>query len=346
MARIVQLKDSKGDFIYPKIAAAAIYMEDGTSVEEKFNSIDHAGSSIEDKPALGKLLVTLNKNKENEAQYLVSREEYIAPAAPTFRPASGSGDGSLDVSIASATSGAKIQYKVDDDAWTIGTSVTLSQDTSVQSKTYTVYAKAVKNDMESAVVSASYTVNRRVAAPTITMDSSNKYSESRSVTISCSTDGATIHYTTDGSNPTTSSPTIASGGTLTLSTKGTFTVKAMAFLSNWVNSLKASKENIIVGAGKCYIGQAESVTSEENIKALANSYEYDTLVGQTVSTINFGTNTQYVWFAIPSTKRQSLTVKSDGFAVTLDNADGTVIEGYRVWRTANKINSNFTFQFT
>ena len=306
----------------------------------------HADHSVEDKPALGKLLVTLNKGKENQAQYLVSREEYIAPAVPTFSPASGSsGDGSLTVAIRCATSGATVQYKVGDGAWTTGTSVTLSQDTAQQSKSYTVSAKAVKNGIESSVVSASYTVKRRVAAPTITEATGNKYSASRSVTISCSTAGATIHYTTDGSNPTTSSPTIASGGTLTLSTKGTFTVKAMAVLANWVNSATASKAGIIIGAGKCYIGQAESVTTEANIKALANSYERDTLVGWTAPTINFGTNTQYVWFAIPSTAAKSLTVKSDGFAVTLDNAAGTVIGGYRVWRTANKINSSFTFQF-
>lgn len=307
----------------------------------------HSGSSIEDKPALGKLLVTLNKGKENQAQYLVSREEYVAPAVPTFRPASGgSGDGSLAVTISTATSGATVQYKIGTGAWKTGTSVTLSQDTAQQSKSYTVSAKAVKNGIESAVTTATYTVKRQVASPTITNATGNKYSDSRSVTIKCSTAGATIHYTTDGSNPTTSSPTIASGGTLTLSTAGTFTVKAMAVLTNWVNSATASKTGIIIGAGKCYIGQAESVTSEANIKALANSYELDTLVGWTAPTINFGTSTQYVWFAIPSTAAKSITVKSDGFAVTLDNADGTVIGGYRVWRTANKINSSFTFQFS
>ena len=305
----------------------------------------HSGSSIEDKPALGKLLVTLNKGNEKK-QYLVSREEYIAPAVPTFSPASGgSGDGSLTVTIRCATSGATVQYKIGDGAWTKGTSVTLSQDTAQQSKSYTVSAKAVKNGMESAIETATYTVNRRVAEPNITNATGNKYSESRSVTISCSTSGATIHYTTDGKTPTTSSPTIASGGTVTLSTVGTFTVKAMAVLTDWVNSATASKTGIIIGAGKCYIGQAESITTEANIKALANSYERDTLVGWTAPTINFGTNTQYVWFAIPSTAAKSLTVKSDGFAVTLDNAAGNVIGGYRVWRTANKINSSFTFQF-
>ena len=305
----------------------------------------HADHSVEDKPALGKLLVTLNKGNEKK-QYLVSREEYTAPAVPTFRPASGgSGNGSLAVAITCATSGETVQYKVGTGAWQTGTSVTLSQDTSVQSKSYTVSAKAVKNGIESSVATANYTVNRRVATPTITEATGNKYSASRSVTISCSTSGATIHYTTDGSDPTTSSQTIASGGTLTLSTKGTFTVKAMAVLTNWADSAVASKTGIIIGAGKCYIGQAESVTTEANIKALANSYERDTLVGWTAPTIDFGTSTQYVWFAIPSTAAKSLTVKSDGFAVTLDNAAGTVIGGYRVWRTANKINSSFTFQF-
>lgn len=307
----------------------------------------HADHSVEDKPELGKLLVTLNKGKEDEAQYLVSREEYTAPAIPTFSPASGgSGNGSLVLTIACATSGATVQYKIGSGAWTNGTSVTLSQDTSVESKSYTVKARAVKNGIYSEEATATYTVNRRVATPTISNATGNKYSASRSVTISCGTSGATIHYTTDGSTPTTSSPTIVSGGTVTLSTAGTFAVKAIAVLTNWVNSAVASKTDIVIGAGKCYIGQAASVSTAANVEDLANSYERDTMVGWTAPTINFGTTTQYVWFAIPSTAAKNLTVKSEGFGVTLDNAAGTIVGGYRVWRTANKINSSFTFQFS
>lgn len=58
-----------------------------------------------------------------------------------------------------------------------------------------------------------------------------------SVTLSCATNGATIHYTTDGSNPTTSSPTYSSA----ISLSATTTIKAIAIKSGMNNSEVASK---------------------------------------------------------------------------------------------------------
>jgi hypothetical protein len=46
------------------------------------------------------------------------------------------------------------------------------------------------------------------------------------VTVSCATAGVTLRYTTDGSEPTTSSSTVASGGTVTLTLPDTLKVKA------------------------------------------------------------------------------------------------------------------------
>ena len=108
---------------------------------------EHGGGAesiaIEDKPALNKLLVTLNPNDpQTMAQYLVARDPYTAPATPTFSPASGgSGNGSLAVTISTATAGASVRYKINGGAWQTGTSVTLQQDTAQESKAYTIIAK-------------------------------------------------------------------------------------------------------------------------------------------------------------------------------------------------------------
>src|SRR4029077_12783682 len=83
--------------------------------------------------------------------------------------------------------------------------------------TTTVKARAYKSEMNpSAVASAAYTINTgAVAAPSIT-PGSGLYATQQTVTISTTTSGATIHYTTSGADPTESDTTITSGGTLTV----------------------------------------------------------------------------------------------------------------------------------
>ena len=63
------------------------------------------------------------------------------------------------------------------------------------------------------------------------------YTSAQSVTISCSTKGATIYYTTDGTTPTTSSP-LYSGVAIPVSS--TTTIKAYAVMANGADSTVAS----------------------------------------------------------------------------------------------------------
>ncbi len=80
---------------------------------------------------------------------------------------------------------------------------------------------------ESQVISA-------CAAPTLI---TSNYVGGKTVALSCTTDGATIYYTTDGSNPTTSSTKYTGGFNLSSSQ----TVKAIAVKSGWVNSSALSQ---------------------------------------------------------------------------------------------------------
>ena len=63
-----------------------------------------------------------------------------------------------------------------------------------------------------------------VATPTFTPNGASSFTGTQSVTISCTTVGATIHYTTDGTEPTASSPVYSTALSLTSTT----TVKAIA----------------------------------------------------------------------------------------------------------------------
>lgn len=97
--------------------------------------------------------------------------------------------------------------------------------------------------------------------------------------------------------------------------------------------------------GKCYIGQAASVTTEANVESLDHAYNQTSLIGST-KTINLGNTAEYVWFAMPKVSATSISVYSQGFEVTLQSNSGTIVGQYRVWRTLNRIKETFHFTFS
>ena len=117
------------------------------------------------------------------------------------------------------------------------------------SGTTTVKAQAFKADMlPSAVVSATYTINLSAVEPPALSVAAGRYTTARTVTISCPTADATIHYTTNGNEPTTSDASIASGGTLNVDRA--MIVKAKAFHA----TLPASATGTPGGSGSRSIG--------------------------------------------------------------------------------------------
>ncbi|HWZ94605.1 MAG TPA: chitobiase/beta-hexosaminidase C-terminal domain-containing protein, partial [Opitutaceae bacterium] len=172
-------------------------------------------------------------------------------AAPTFNPPAGTYTSAQTVTITSATSGATIVYTTDGTAPTesggtvthgtvlpIGGSVTISVTT-------TLKAMAFKSGMtDSPLTTGLYTISQpQVAAPTFTPPAGT-YTSAQSVTITSTTSGASIAYTTDGSTPTESGGTIthgtalANGGAITISV--TTTLKALAFESGMTDSTVTS----------------------------------------------------------------------------------------------------------
>ena len=119
-------------------------------------------------------------------------------------------------------------------------------------------------------------------APTFDPVSGGTFYGSLDVTISSATSGATIYYTTDGSTPTTSSNSVASGGTVTINSS--CTIKAIAVAQGHDNSTVAeasyTKETLPMptfspAGGHYDIGSTVEVT----INAVGGAAIYYTLDG-------------------------------------------------------------------
>ena len=137
-------------------------------------------------------------------------------ATPTFTPGAGTFGEAQTVSIATATPGATIRYTLDGTDPTDRSPVYTMP--VVVDWTATLEAKAFKNDWAaSAVASAAYTINlANTAAPASFSPLPGMYTTTRTVTLGCGTAGSTLHYTTNGADPTEADASVACNGTVTV----------------------------------------------------------------------------------------------------------------------------------
>src|SRR5579859_5679925 len=165
-------------------------------------------------------------------------------AAPTFSPGGGSYTSAQSVTISTTTSGASIRYTTDGSTPS-ETAGTLYSGPVTISSTATLKAIAYESGMsDSSVSSATYTINLpQVDAPTFS-PGGGSYTSAQSVTISTTTSGASIRYTTDGSTPSETNGTLYSGP-VTISS--TTTLNAIAYESGMVDSSVSSATYTITG---------------------------------------------------------------------------------------------------
>jgi len=151
----------------------------------------------------------------------------VVTAAPQFSPPGGAYSTAQTVSLSDATAGAAMYYSIN------GSLVSTKYTAPIKvSASEIITAIAVTNTLPaSQSAMAAYQIGT-VAATPVFIPGAGTYTLPQSVMIIDAAPGATIHYTTNGSTPTTSSPVYT--GPITVTT--TTTIKAIAAAPGYTNS--------------------------------------------------------------------------------------------------------------
>lgn len=186
----------------------------------------------------------------------------LRAAAPTLSHASGTYTATFNATLASATVGASIRYTLDGTEPTSGS----TQYTAAIpiGSSLTLKAKAFKAGQgDSPTSTAVYTL--RVATPTLNPGTGTYTNVGPNVVVSCSTAAVTIHYTTNGVDPTTSDPTVASGSTVPV--PQSLSLKAKAWKSGWTESLVVTGGYTVKVAAPTFTPPAGSYSGAQTVTA-------------------------------------------------------------------------------
>ena len=224
-------------------------------------------------------------------------------ATPTFSPAAGTYSAAQTVTISDTTSGATIYYTTN--GTTPTTSSTVYTAPLTVSSTQTVQAIAVATGFtQSAVGSATYTIAPPAATPTFS-PIAGTYTSIQTVTISDTTSGATIYYTTNGTTPTTSSTVY----TAPITVSSTETVQAIAVATGFSQSVMGSAAytiNLPVAATPTFSPIAGIYTSIQTV-TISDSTSGATIYYTTNGTTPTTSSTKYT---APITVSSTETVKA------------------------------------
>src|SRR5205814_676676 len=158
----------------------------------------------------------------------------VPAATPAVSPSGGTFTSSITVTLTDSTPGATIYYTTDGSTPTTASAAYTGPIT--VTTTQMIKAIAVASGYTtSAVASGTYTIQGGAGTPELS-PSGGTFTSSITVTLTDSTPGSTIYYTTDGSTPTTSSA--AYTGPITVTT--TQTIKAIAGAAGYTPSAVAS----------------------------------------------------------------------------------------------------------
>jgi hypothetical protein len=168
-----------------------------------------------------------------------------APPAPAFAPTAGTYSTAQLVSLADADSAATIHYTTDGTQPTASSPV-YTTPIEVQASS-TIRAVAIDSGVDSSVASAAYAISIAVVPPTAPpapafAPTAGTYSTAQLVSLTDSDSTATIHYTTDGTQPTASSPVYTSA----IDIQTSATIRAVAVDSGVDSSVASAAYTISI----------------------------------------------------------------------------------------------------
>ncbi|HXO36257.1 MAG TPA: chitobiase/beta-hexosaminidase C-terminal domain-containing protein, partial [Candidatus Acidoferrales bacterium] len=221
---------------------------------------------------------------------------------PVITPGSESFNGTVSVSITDATSGSSIFYTTDGSAPVPGAGTT-KQYTTALSFTSTTTLNAIataSGDSNSATATATYTL--QAAATPVFSPAAGNILTTQAISISDATTGAAIHYTTNGSTPTSSSTLYS--GPVTIAANTTF--KAIAISTGFAQSAVATAAYTVTPtATPTFSPAAGTYTSAQSVQ-LSDASPTPTIYYTTNGTTPTHSSTKYT-AAIPVSSTTTIT---------------------------------------
>jgi uncharacterized delta-60 repeat protein len=268
--------------------------------------------------------------------------DYSQVSTPLLSPAGGAYNSDQSVTITCGTIGAAIHYTIDGSVPNAGSPLYSTPiPVAGHGTNKTIKAIAEKTLMaDSTIKSESYIIQYDQVATPVINPAGGTYNSNQNVSITCSTSGATIRYTTDGSTPNSGSP--AYSGSIPVAGNGTnMTIKAIAMKSGMLDS-SITLENysiqydqvatpVINPAGGTY-------NSDQNVSITCSTggatirYTTDgsapngssTVYSTPIQVAGHGTNTTVKAFAIKAGMLDS-SIKTESFSIQYDQVATPVI---------------------
>jgi hypothetical protein len=212
----------------------------------------------------------------------------VPAATPTFSPTPGSYPAAQSVTLTDATAGAIIYYTTDGSTPTTNSAKYTAAIAVSTTKTIKAIATA-PGRVTSALATGTYTILQPAATPLLT-PAGGTYAPSQTVTITDATAGAVIYYTTNGTEPISSSPQY----TAPIKLPATQTIKASATATGWAPSPVATATYTIAAptAAPVISPKAGSYTTAQSV-TLADTTPGAIIYYTTNSSVPTASSTKY-----------------------------------------------------
>lgn len=229
----------------PEPDATIFFTLDGTDPDTTSMSVPNGStimigqtSTLTARAAIGESL-----SAPRSAVYTLETTE-VSP--PMFDPAPGVFAAPVDVTLSTSTAGATIFFTLDGSAPSIESDSVANGGTVTISETSTLRARAALGETLSAETSGAYTIDIEevTVLPPEFSPAPGEFDAPVTVTLSSLSEGATIFFTLDGSEPTAESDSVASGGSVTI--EETSTLTAIAAIEGNLSAATVGEYSIVV----------------------------------------------------------------------------------------------------